>query len=612
MSKYEKNMIKLKECIPQLYDAILQNSIENKSELFWMETAKNGMPIICAKKENKTIYLNSRYDPWRESQRYVERYKCVFDFSVMFFFGFGNGMIAQQLMEQMGKHVNFIFYEPSMQMFLLTLHNYDITHLLDDSRLSLIVCGLNDDNVEKVMAEKITIQNYQISLYNVLPLYKQLYEAEEKQIAKKYNDIINWIKININTVSFFNKSLAYNDILNMKKVFNCNCEEQFEGIFPVNDRPAIVVGAGPSLEKNIEYLRKAKGKMLILAADSALPYLCTKGVRPDIVFTVDSRKPIGIFEKTEICEIPLAIVTTANHALVNLMHGKIIYFSTECGYYNKMLRLADKTIYSMPTGGNVATAAFHMAISWGYRKIVLVGQDLAITPEKVHVGEVDTDLGIRKENISQIEVEGYNGGKVFTTPDFNSYREWYERIIRNDDNLEVINATEGGAKIQGAKQMPLKNVIEDFDGDKFDFETVIAEMPPVFNAEQRKDIIQMWEDSIRNLDMLKKKLNEGVCLLKKGLDLLDTNKYTSDQIIAIQKNVEKIVTECDGMEEIFFLNEMVLEEYGDILGDIFVTKNDDMEEIGRLFEKMQNYMNAMYEAADEVKGLFRRIIEEEM
>ena len=50
----------------------------------------------------------------------------------------------------------------------------------------------------------------------------------------------------------------------------------------VEEIPAILVSAGPSLDKNISELKKAQGKAFIVVVDAALRTVLRAGVRPDL------------------------------------------------------------------------------------------------------------------------------------------------------------------------------------------------------------------------------------------------------------------------------------------------------------------------------------------
>lgn len=57
--------------------------------------------------------------------------------------------------------------------------------------------------------------------------------------------------------------------------------------------------------------------------------------------------------------------------------------------------------------------------------------------------------------IESLETEGYYGGTVATTEIWNAFRTWFELEIANKQ-LNVINATEGGAKIAYSEQLSLE------------------------------------------------------------------------------------------------------------------------------------------------------------
>ena len=59
-----------------------------------------------------------------------------------------------------------------------------------------------------------------------------------------------------------------------------------------------------------------------------------------------------------------------------------------------------------------------------------------------------------------IEVESIDGGKVKTIYNLKMYLEWFEDQIQKYPNINVIDATEGGALIHGSKVMPLQQAIQ--------------------------------------------------------------------------------------------------------------------------------------------------------
>lgn len=609
MSIYEKNLEAIKLNNQKLYAAIKEAGYEQESIQVEAESAKNGMLITKVIDGTASIYLNSQYNPEKEAVKYVEQYQRVLDYSVMFFLGFGNGIIVRELLQVLGEHVTFVFYEPSVRLFLHTIQHFDVTDIIQDSRIRLYVKGLNDEKYIGDWNVMVTDENWQICIFDALPKYRKLFPVVCKELEDAYCYLINRAKINIETSAHFGKDEAYNDIYNMRHFDNCNCEEDFEGIFPT-DMPVILVAAGPSLEKNVMLLKEAKGRALIIAMDTILKYLLTRGIKPDLVVSADPRKSYALFKSEGALQIPLAMESSLNYRIVDLMaQQRIIFISSENPYYNSIFQLVEKNMYSLAGGGSVSTLAFSLAIAWGFRRLVLVGQDLALSPDKVHAGNSGHDHGRLQKDL--IPVEGYYGDTVYTSPDYNYYLNWYNIVAENNKDIEVINATEGGANIRGSVKMSLREVIDTYCTKEFDFEQAILNVKPSFSPENKNLYINKWKESVNNLTELGYKLVKGVRLAEKGIKIIRKGKYSASEVRKIQNQINIILQECESIDEIYFVDCMVAAKEKDILGDIYMAEADNDEEYCRILEKLKKYMNSLEPAVEEVKGLFEKIIAEE-
>ena len=80
---------------------------------------------------------------------------------------------------------------------------------------------------------------------------------------------------------------------------NLNAIQQNPGVIALKnkfrDLPCIVVGAGPSLDKNIRFLHRAQNKAVIISCDAALKPLMGNGIVPDFVVCLDPQEEITRF-----------------------------------------------------------------------------------------------------------------------------------------------------------------------------------------------------------------------------------------------------------------------------------------------------------------------------
>ena len=232
--------------------------------------------------------------------------------------------------------------------------------------------------------------------------------------------------------------------------------------------PAIVVSAGPSLNKNINQLQQLKDKAVIIAVDTIAQRLCDEGIVPDFICSIER----GIETYTYFYEGktypvdstlvgPLVLYPEVFEEfpgeVVIPMRGNVGEFT----WLKEILGLQDD--YSISIGLSCAHVAFGVAEHIGASPIILIGQDLAYgnSPKETHAGGTiydDKELtSSMYAKIETLETEGYYGGAVETTEIWNAFRTWFEMEIANKQ-LNVINATEGGAKIAFSKQLSLEDV----------------------------------------------------------------------------------------------------------------------------------------------------------
>ena len=79
-----------------------------------------------------------------------------------------------------------------------------------------------------------------------------------------------------------------NILCNAKYVIKGYKTRQFVDVIPRNI-PAIIVAAGPSLNKNILELKRLKGRAFIIAVDTAIKPLLNAGIIPDMYAVVDGK-----------------------------------------------------------------------------------------------------------------------------------------------------------------------------------------------------------------------------------------------------------------------------------------------------------------------------------
>ncbi|MBP5160107.1 MAG: motility associated factor glycosyltransferase family protein [Lachnospiraceae bacterium] len=377
--------------------------------------------------------------------------------SVVCLFGCGDGRIVDAISGRLTDDSVFIAYEPG-QDDLITLRDELAEH------------------VDYYLQESMTVCCH--------PFYDEIYAREYADFLAVIRANRERIMVNKNTLKRFKEDAAKNVLKNLHILKKSNLVNELGKILP-REVPVIIVAAGPSLDRNIELLREAKGHCLIFAVDTAMKYLLARDIIPDLGITIEPIKPMANYGDERAFSVPHVFDCESNPEIVGRHKArKFIYNCRD--YERRLYEACGKEIPNLiGSGGSVATAAFAICYELGMKHIILIGQDLAYSGEATHAGAVES-AGINNE-IGNEYVEDIYGGKVRTRSDWLGYLRWFENAVEVIEDLkkdiEVIDATEGGAKIKGTKIMTLREAIDEYclgkTGEEVDFcfESALGSLP---------------------------------------------------------------------------------------------------------------------------------------
>jgi hypothetical protein len=391
---------------------------------------------------------------------------------------------------------------------------------------------------------------------------------------------------------------------NIKYFHNSNSLYDLKEGIPTS-LPAIVVAAGPSVDQNIEDLKRAKGKAVIFAVDRVLDYLLDSGLEPDFVLTIDPKKPVEYFTTREEINIPLIAYMEANNDILEHHHGRKI-ICTQSQYLNEIYTQTNHKPPYVPPSGSVATVAFTCCILLGFKRIILVGQDLAYHGTKSHAGGVEVYLGPG----SDVYVEGIDGNQIRSRYDWKEYIKRYEDTIILFPDIEVIDAKAEGAKIKGSINMSLKDAVNQFCTESFDSTALMKDMNSTFNSKDCDIIGEYFESSVRSLKIIREKSAAaiGICntLIKESKRI--NQKFTeSDKKIKKLRKTNKYIEE----QPIYsILNSYITAKSTKYLYDMYKFTDDIKEDSINTFDKSKSVYQAIVEVIDYTKPMLEKAIKE--
>ncbi len=222
--------------------------------------------------------------------------------------------------------------------------------------------------------------------------------------------------------------------------------------------PALVIGAGPSLDQSLPLLaRQDRGPLLTIAAASALTPLARVGIHPDVVLALEAKDES---RQLAMADPDRTLVAAASGAHPNHFHNY-----PGCHALFHLFPWLPKVLgqgLAVANGGHVTSAAFTMALIWGCDPIVLVGQDLAFSQGRTYA---QGRPGADDQTVFQtMTVPAIGGVTVETSLVMAGYIDWYREaaayLDQGGQGPRLVNASAQGAWLPGFEHQDLRSVLE--------------------------------------------------------------------------------------------------------------------------------------------------------
>lgn len=570
--------------------------------------------VLYVKYKGEYIQYASMYDNQQLFSVWC-RYQDVSNYrTVAIMFGLSDGSYIEYLREK-NSEMLIIVFEPSI-ILAKKLNDNGVIKKLYDSDNTVIVVGKEYYNqLYQFVATSIGYETLKYIRFFISPNYERIYAEEIKHVIRMIEEQCKLVEFNRNTI-LISKDRVNSNIFN--NLYDCieqkNLADLIDSfnIINKNDIPAIIVSAGPSLDKNIMMLKKAKGKAFIIAVDTALNALAKAEIMPDIAVTVDPTKSVLLFSHEKMVEIPLVYGLSANSEIMNVHKGIRIYHDAGDSVLNGFFDKFNKKRIALETGGSVANNAYSLAQKLGFKTIIFVGQDLAYPNDQEHSADSYGDTRnnyITNNGKVYFYVDDIYGGKVKTEYNMNMYRLWFERAVQVYSDIRHIDATEGGAKKAGMEIMTLEDAIKEtcICKEDIDFESIIKSIGNTFTEEEKKEIYDYLSNYNDEIKRIKTKLRNGIEYYEKMSEYNNKQSYGKGFHNAFDK-VKEINEWVANSEETKYLTMYVAEADYDVKSKVFDEKEDTYSEIKHMVNSGIKLLNAYLDAIDEVSEGMKDII----
>ncbi|MCS7180321.1 MAG: DUF115 domain-containing protein, partial [bacterium] len=238
--------------------------------------------ISARVKENgKDILLSSSISPQEEGKIFLEDLdnERKYNFVIL---GIGTGNILNAILSKF-KDSEILIIEPRKDIFQTFL---SINELNEEYEKVKFIVSQNEEIVSLFflyILKDTLFSNRELKIY-VNPNLFFNFDIYRKYF-KKIKDAFYSYSLNLGTRIGFRNYHFRNTILNLKNWANSVGIKAFKSKF--RNFPGLAIASGPSLDKTIDYIKEFKNKALIIAAPTSLKPLIEKGIKPEIVASVD-------------------------------------------------------------------------------------------------------------------------------------------------------------------------------------------------------------------------------------------------------------------------------------------------------------------------------------
>ncbi|WP_018702253.1 motility associated factor glycosyltransferase family protein [Anaeromusa acidaminophila] len=500
-STWEINQAWLKENLPGI--ALKLDNPSEELQVFTKETELGWNVQVCQGK-SFSFMLHSLYDREREYQTMNQELQT--EYRTIIVYGCVSMDYLHLLVKKYPNIKHLIFVEPHVSLFRAFLQRWSLVEAFSVfPKVSLIV-GEKEENLNYYINKALAtgaVEEKAIATVGAVN-YQWHFSKYAAALRGAILEALRFSRVNRATLNVFRNLWLLNTWHNLQ--YGDATMEDFSDCF--HGKPAIIVAAGPSLDKNIHLLEEASKKALIIAVGSAMSILEAKGIKPHFRMAVDpdfeNEDLFNLIDKTE---IPLLfsehlyykILPTyeAPKVQLNLSGNSVIV-----DYLYKLAGVDKKNISS---GFSVANVAAGLLAFWRCDPIVFVGQDLAYTEERLHAkGAWDSDVE-EKYIHKHLLRKDIHGNDVYVSAPFEGMREIFEATIKGNPQLRFINATEGGVAIKGAPNRNLTELLGEW-----------AEMPNDCRTIIKTRILELC--CKKSSDMKKELLRKAAVLFKEKME----------------------------------------------------------------------------------------------
>ena len=585
----------------------------------------------------KERYLHRRENPLGEAKEIFSRASNE-PISIHLIYGLGLGYLFQVACANSSGTV--ILYEPDLNIMWISFTLVDFSN--DILRNNVYVAGNIDEVSDAIYKKSGTYNNPQLlSLSSQQELNKEAFE----EVVSKITEAVGAYSLDLKyTKEKFYPSLKML-VKNMSNLMKEIPLSHFKDVY--KGKTAVIVSAGPTLDRNIETLKKNRDKYVLFTVGTALKTLVSNEITPDFLCIIETYNSSKQVEGVNLEGVNLITEPYSNPALRNFKYKQIYsHISANTPVNHLWSEICGEDIEEYWSKGTVSYTALNCARLMGCSKIVLVGQDLAYIEgqcyskdsaykdlvcefnEESNKWEItaknfeeyanalspDGDAEVRAAtakrrlaalNNSLYQVKGIQGKTLPTESVYAAFITPLSEYAKHFNDRRYINTSLVGAQIDGYENIPLEDALKDSEpaGDlelRTDFK---------YNTEMIKNNLQ---DKLNELKEAIKIIHEGQGYIKNLNNELKRAKTATTEVLKLLKkaSLNYLLLSGEFADKSKMFDFITIADKIDLDYEMKMMREFTAENIAGISGKLSQYYENALNRISETEGLIEGVLNE--
>ena len=585
----------------------------------------------------KGKYLHHKENPLGEAREIFARVKND-PVSIHIIYGIGLGYLFQ--VASANSIGTVVLYEPDLNILKIVFTLVDFSQ---DILKSNVFISTDLEKAGEYIYKKSNTQNSPYML--ITTAYRELCGAGFGEFVEKLQRMIGSYMLDLKyTKQKFYPLLIYL-LHNIPHLMNepplTSIKDLYKG------KTAVVVSAGPSLDRDIEVIKKYRHKFVLFVVGTAMKTLAKHNITPDYLCLIESYDSSRQIEGIDLSKVNL-ITEPYSHPNLRKFKFKNVYSHISANmpinlYWADVIGESAEEYWSK---GTVSYTAINSARILGCSRIIVVGQDLAYLEGQCYskdsaykdlvcaknpqtgrweITAKDFDTFARSLSNSDNEetrkkaairrlanlnnslyyVKSIKGEMIPTESVYAAFIKPLCEYTEKFNDREYINASMVGAQIDGFKNMPLEEALKNLpDLNIGEIDNKYSYNIPIIKEKLQHDLNGLIQEI--------PKLEKGKGMLKSFNNDLKRQRNVTPEILKSLKKISEyyLYMSSDCTKECKLLDFITISDRINLDYEMKMARTLTPEIIENIIEKMNVFYDNAKMRINRVSGILQKSLEE--